>query len=113
MALEKWTILGTDPAFGFEYVMLKSKPLVGPVMGGVPCIETSEWTTPGPSMPATQAVPPLLTQWISSFGEALKLAARRLPVMLKSGGLILVCVGSGFIAMSQTLNGSRFATFTR
>src|SRR2546428_13179598 len=98
MALEKWTILGTDPAFGFEYVMLKSKPLVGPVMGGVPCIETSEWTTPGPSMPATQAVPPLLTQWVRSFGEGLKIAPRRLPVMLEAVRLVLVCVRVGFFA---------------
>src|SRR3989442_2772056 len=94
--------------------MLKSRPLVDLIMGGTPEMVTSEWTTPGPSMPETQLVPAagtLLTQWIVSFGVELKLAASKLPVIERLAGLM--AAASVFIAMSHKLNGSILATFTR
>jgi hypothetical protein len=74
----------------------------------------SEWITPGPSTLVQGLLPAdgtLLTQWISSLTEALKLAVRRFPVIEKPVGLM--AAGSVFIAMSQVLKGSTLATFTR
>src|SRR5712664_2952886 len=94
--------------------MLNSSPLAGPVLGGTPDIVASEWTTPDPSTPVQGLLPAAatpLTQWISSFGVKLKLAARRFGVMVKLAGLI--APGSVLTATSQPLNGSILATFTR